>query len=107
MKDIKGYEGLYAVTEEGQVWSYRAHKFLKPWACYGNYLQVSLSKDKVVKKYKVHRLVAEAYIPNPENLTDVNHKDKNRQNNCLSNLEWLSHKDNINYKTEEEKANGQ
>ena len=98
MKDIEGYEGLYAVTEDGQVWSYRSQKFLKPWIANG-YYQVTLSKNGEKKKHKIHRLVAIIYIPNPDNLRDVNHKDENKLNNCLDNLEWLSHKDNSNYGT--------
>lgn len=45
----------------------------------------------------VHRIIAQMFIPNPEHLTDVNHKDNNRANNCVDNLEWMSHKDNLEY----------
>lgn len=99
MKDVKNYEGLYAVTSCGKVWSYYSKKFLKPGATNNGYLQVILYKDGKMKHYKIHRLVAEAYIPNPENLPEINHKDENKTNNCLQNLEWCDHKYNINYGT--------
>lgn len=99
MKDIKGYEGIYAVTSCGKVWSYKYKKFLTPIADRYGYLYVNLSKDGQSKKYKIHRLVAEAYIPNPDNLPQVNHKDENKTNNCLQNLEWCDAKYNINYGT--------
>lgn len=101
MKDIKGWEGQYAITSCGKVWSYKRKKFLVP-AGYGKgYLQVWLSGGKpgVGRNYYVHRLVAEAYLPNPDNLPEVNHKDENKENPCLNNLEWCSKKYNINYGT--------
>ena len=103
MKDIVGYEGLYAVTSCGKVWSYRNEKFLKPWANNKGYLIVDLWKNGKMEHFTVHRLVAEAYIPNPENLPQVNHKDENKTNNCLQNLEWCDAKYNNNYGTRNEK----
>ena len=97
MKDVVGYEGLYAVTEEGQVWSYKSKKFLSPADNGHGYLQVGLRKDGKTKMLRVHRLVAEAYIPNPEGKKDVNHKDGNRGNNNINNLEWATRKENCNY----------
>ena len=99
MKDIKGYEGLYAITTEGDVWSYKKKMFLVPWDNGEGYLRVSLCKDRERKIYLIHRLVAEAYIPNPDNLPQVNHKDENKANNCLQNLEWCDAKYNSNYGT--------
>lgn len=99
MKDIKGYEELYGITSCGKVWSYKRQKFLKPRSNGKGYLQVNLCKNGMVKSYKVHRLVAEAYIPNPENLPQINHKDENKENNCLQNLEWCDAKYNTNYGT--------
>ena len=94
LKDIVGYEGLYAVTQDGQVWAYpnRLHK--------GKFLKIALRKGypfvclckkgaKIIQK-SVHRLVAECYLPNPDSLPQVNHKDSNKENNHLSNLEWCS-----------------
>ena len=103
MKNIKGYEGLYGITTEGDVWSYRRKKFLKPGVNNDGYLYINLSKNGKYKSYTIHRLVAEAYIPNPENLPEINHKDENKTNNCLQNLEWCDHKYNINYGTRNEK----
>lgn len=98
MKDIKGYEGLYAVTSCGKVWSYRKKIFLKPRINKSGYCQVSLYKDREnIKHPYVHRLVADAYLVKPDESYEVNHKDQNRENNCVNNLEWVSHKDNINY----------
>ena len=99
MKDIKGYEGLYGITSCGKVWSYYSKKFLKPKDNGNGYLQVILYKDKEKKSCYVHRLVADAYIPNTENLPQINHRDENKTNNCLQNLEWCDAKYNINYGT--------
>lgn len=97
MKDIKGYEGLYAVTEDGQVWSYHSKKFLRTYDNGHGYHQVCLSKDGVSSRKRVHRLVAEAYIPNPENKSDVNHKDEDKSNNHVSNLEWATRAENVRH----------
>lgn len=97
MRDIPGYEGLYGITSCGRVWSYRAKKFLKPFDDGRGYKIVVLSKNGKPKKYKIHRLVAEAYLPNPANLPQVNHKDENKANNALPNLEWCDAAYNINY----------
>ena len=97
MKDIKGYEGLYAITEEGQVWSYRAQKFLLPFTSTNGYLIVVLSLNGEQKHFRIHRLVAEAYIPNPLNKPEVNHLDENKTNNHVSNLEWATTKENIQH----------
>ena len=104
MKDIAGYEGIYAVTSCGKVWSYKYKKFLKPRANSDGYLQVNLSRNGKYKSCTIHRLVAEAYIPNPDNLPQINHKDENKENNCLQNLEWCDAKYNNNYGTRIEKV---
>ena len=104
MKDIQGYEGLYAITEDGKVWSYKSNRFLKPYKNSGGYLRVALTKDWVKKQFTVHRLVAEAYIPNPENKPQVNHKDENKENNNVDNLEWMTAKENNNYGTRTQRA---
>lgn len=99
MKDIKNYEGIYAITSCGRVWSYKAKKFLKPRDNGNGYLKVSLSKDGKQKDYYIHRLVAEAYIHNPENKPQVNHIDENKSHNYINNLEWATAKENSNYGT--------
>ena len=99
MKDIKGYEGLYAIDEDGNVWSYRRNKFLKHTLNNSGYHMVNLCVDDKRKKCLIHRLVAEAFIPNPDNKPQVNHKDEDKSNNCGSNLEWCSIEYNNNYGT--------
>lgn len=94
MKDIVGYEGLYAVTKDGQVWSYRRNIFLRPTMRKG-YLAVYLSKGGKGKACYIHRLVALAYVPNPDNLETVDHIDGNKINNNAENLQWLSRVNNI------------
>lgn len=96
MKDIKGYEGLYAVTSCGKVWSYRSKKFLKPDKTRIGYIRYRLSKNNKTIAYLAHRLVAEAYIENPNNLSEVSHLDETRDNNCINNLKWVSHIENCN-----------
>ena len=99
MVDIEGYEGLYAVTSCGKVWSYVSNKFLRPCYDKNGYILANLYKDKRLKTFKVHRLVAKAYIPNPDNLPQINHKDENIRNNCVNNLESCTAKSNCNYGT--------
>lgn len=103
MKDIKGYEGLYAITSCGKVWSYRSNKFLKPKVNKSGYLQVSLYKNYEVKNPYIHRLVAEAYIPNPENKPQINHLNEQKDCNWVKNLEWCTAKENNNYGTHNER----
>ena len=95
MKDIVGYENIYGITSCGRVWSYKRQKFLKPYTDGHGYLKVKLRKDNEEKQYKIHRLVAEAYLPNPNNLPDVDHIDNDRTHNYLNNLQWITHKDNV------------
>ena len=95
MKDIKGYEGLYAVTSCGKVWSYKNKIFLKPGKDKSGYLLVTLSKNGDKETKKIHRLVMETYCPieGMENL-ECDHIDFDRQNNCLKNLQWLAPEQN-------------
>lgn len=98
MKDVVGYEGLYSITSCGKVWSWKKQKFLKPKKEHNGYLRVGLTDEAGnYKMWLIHRLVAQAYIPNPENLPQVNHKDEDRTNNCLQNLEWCSAQYNVDY----------
>lgn len=83
MRDIPGYEELYAATSCGKIYSYKAKKFLKPGKTKDGYLFVILYKDGVHKCYRVHRLIAATYLPNPDNLPQVNHKDEDKSNNSV------------------------
>ena len=96
MKDIPGYEKIYAITEDGQVWSYRRQKFLAPDITRLGYVRYRLCKDNKVERFLAHRLVAQAFIPNPDNLPEVGHLDESRDNNNVSNLYWTSHFANCN-----------
>lgn len=97
-KAIEGYEGLYEVSNLGNVKSLRRGIILKPGKARG-YLKVNLRKDNKSQYFAVHRLVAMVFIPNPENLPYVNHKDENPSNNCVENLEWCSAQYNNTYGT--------
>ena len=99
MKDIKGYEGLYAVTSCGRVWSYRRNKFLVHATIKSGYNYVNLYKDGKKKFCRVHRLVAEAYLPNPDNLPQVNHKNEVKTDNYVNNLEFCTASYNQHYGT--------
>ena len=103
MRDVAGFEGLYAVTSCGKVWSYRSKKFLKPAATHGGYLQVFLYADGKRHNCYVHRLVAEAYIPNPLGLPQINHLNEIKADNYVNNLEWVTSKENCNYGTRNER----
>ena len=97
-KDIPSYEGHYQVSNFGRVKSIKNDKARILKERYSNgYVLVLLYKDGIAKSYKVHRLVAMAFIENSNNLTQVNHKDFNRKNNIVENLEWCSAKENIQH----------
>lgn len=107
-KDIPGYEGYYQVSNIGNVRSishytrnninggqrYTKGRVLAQYKMPNGYMQVSLSKNEKREKQYVHRLVANTFINNENNKTDVNHIDGDKNNNTVENLEWVSHKDN-------------
>ena len=111
MKDVKNYEGLYAVTQDGKVWSYpkpcssKNGIFLKLQISITKHnrstphkqLLVGLWKNKKRKMCQVHRLVAQTFISNPENKPDINHLDGNPLNNNIDNLEWCTKSENIRH----------
>lgn len=130
-RDIKGYEGLYQVSNEGRVKSLERtwtcgeynqiirhynEKLMKQVPIWNDYLRVCLCKNGNAKWHLVHRLVAEAFAPNPDNLPQVNHKDENKENNFVfinengsvdlgkSNLEWCTQEYNIKYGTRTERT---
>ena len=98
-KDVPGYEGLYLVSNKGRVFSHRCGKCLTQHMDRGGYLRVPLVSNKQHRLWAVHRLVALTFIPNPENLPEVNHRDENKTNNCCENLEWCTRKYNAHYGT--------
>lgn len=98
-KDIPNYEGKYKISNMGNVIScYDGNIYqLKPMKTIHGYLQVALYNHGIKTVWKVHRLVAITFIDNPNNYPCVNHKDENRLNNCVDNLEWCSYKYNNEY----------
>ena len=103
IKEIEGYDGLYQIDETGNVFSLiqtnsRRKGLIKPDCNSAGYLRVNLyDKFGKTKKHFVHRLVAETFIPNPNYFGVVNHKDCNKQNNNVNNLEWCTQKQNIQH----------
>ena len=100
-KDISGFEGFYEISSYGRVRSVKSGKILSTSKCGGcrGYLSVCLSKNGKRYGKLVHRLVAEAFIPAVEGLSEVNHKDEDKTNNRVDNLEFCDHKYNMNYGT--------
>lgn len=106
-KDIKEYEGRYQISNFGRVKSLIYHKekimniynFRRDGEKGNGYLKVRLSKNKIVRNYYIHRLVAQTFLDNPNNYKYINHKDENKQNNNVYNLEWCTQKYNVNYGT--------
>lgn len=108
-KPVVGYEGMYEVSNLGRVKSLNYKNTGKEVVlkAYSNksgkgYYKIHLCKNGVVDWPYVHILVAQAFIPNPDNLPEVNHKDENPANNCVENLEWCTHKYNSGYSNEKE-----
>ena len=95
-KDVKGYEGLYQVSSIGRVKSLRIDRMLKP-NNHHEYNRVSLVKDGKKRNCLVHRLVAMAFIPNPSNKKQINHINKNRSDNRVDNIEWVTQRENTNH----------
>lgn len=91
-KDVINYEGLYLVSNTGKI--KRNNKILKIYNNGNNYMSVCLSKNGNVKKFYIHRIVAQSFLENKENKKEVNHIDGNRQNNNLKNLEWVTRSQN-------------
>ena len=109
---IKDYEDTYAVSNLGRVKNIKTGKILKPTKETGGYMKVTLYKNGKAKYHRVHRLVISAFKANSDNKPEVNHRNEDKTDNRLNNLEWISHKDNNNYGSHNErmaatkKANG-
>lgn len=102
-KSITGYEDRYLISDTGLVYSKLSKHLLYQKIDRYGYKVVALCRNGKRKFFTVHRLVALAFIPNPNNLPTVNHKDENKINNHVSNLEWATIKDNDNYGTRNER----
>lgn len=100
-KDISGYEGIYQISSFGRVLSIprKGTKggIVRPSYSNSGYLQVHLCKDRVVETHQVHRLVAKHFLENHHEYPEVNHKDENKSNNCVENLEWCTRLYNVRY----------
>ena len=94
IKPIRGWEDKYSITNDGRVYSYFSNKYLNPVLDKDGYATVNLSRDGISRKYKIHRLVAEAFVDNLNDKNEVNHKDFNRSNNWFENLEWVTQEEN-------------
>ncbi len=102
-KDVEGYEGLYQVSNLEKVMNVKTGKILKPYLYQTGYYGVVLSKNNIKKHHFIHRLVAQAFIPNPENKPCINHINECRWDSPVWNLEWCTHKENNNYGKHSEK----
>lgn len=107
-KEIKGYNGFYEISNLGNCKTHYAKgngkyikvgRVIKPVKCTNGYLEYQLSYNGIRKCHLIHRLVAEAFIENPKNKPEVNHKDEDIMNNNVDNLEWVTSKENANYGT--------
>ena len=95
---IPGYPD-YLIEKDGQIFSLKTNKWLKANIGNTGYYGIELANDKGHKRLSIHRLVALTYIPNPNNLPQVNHKDENKLNNNVNNLEWCTNQYNMTYGT--------
>lgn len=115
-QDIPGYEGLYQASTYGRVRSTKKYRenndsiqFLSEKARKGTknpngYIGINLCKNGIVKRHTLHRIIALIFIPNFFNYSEVNHKDENKLNNRVENLEWCTHKYNSNYGTRNQRS---
>jgi hypothetical protein len=100
LKEVVGFEGLYFVSDDGVLFGSDMKKRKSAINAQTGYVQQMLRKDKKQYMRYMHRLVAEAFIPNPNRLREVNHKDGNKLNNAVSNLEWVSRSQNMKHSYE-------
>lgn len=96
---IHDFTGLYRVNTHGDIWSYTKNCLITAKRNTNGYLKVALAKNGCKSSFLIHRIVAEVFIPNPDNLPEVNHIDEDKTNNSVNNLEWCNHKYNLNHGT--------
>ena len=94
-KDIKGYEGIYQVSDRGRIKSLRKKKYLKVWSTKQGYRYVVLNIEGKAYTTYIHQLIAQAFIPNPDNKDIVHHIDRNPENNSLDNLMWVTQQEHF------------
>lgn len=97
IKDVEGFEGLYAVTSFGRIWSHRRKQFVKTWPDAQGYLKVTFSVDNKQTSLKLHRLVGLAFVANPDSKPQINHKNGNKRDCRASNLEWVTARENMQH----------
>lgn len=111
-KTIPNYDGIYQISNYGRVkrlksYDSRGHlrneRIRKPRKTKDGYLQIGLHKEGIETKFLLHKLVAQSFIKNVKKYNEVNHKDEDKTNNCVDNLEWCCHKYNANYGTSQER----
>jgi hypothetical protein len=103
-REIPGYDGKYLISIRGEIYTRHRGKLLSPFTTEKGYLRVTLCRENKLIKYRVHRLVAQMFIPNPENKPEVNHKDFNKKNNYVDNLEWSTMAENLEHAVEGNKG---
>lgn len=98
-KNVKGYEGLYLVSDLGRLKSLRKNKIMKPEKTLSGYLRLSLTRNGRSKQKYIHQIVASAFIENVDSKDQVNHKNEIKSDNRVCNLEWCTPSENVNYGT--------
>ena len=104
-RPVLGYEGIYEINRLGEIRRIKSGRILRGYMGRDGYKRVSLTANGQTKPFLLHRLLAVAYIPNPLNYPCINHKDEDKSNNSLDNLEWCTHRYNLNYGTHNARAN--
>lgn len=96
-KDIEGYEGKYKASIYGRIKNIKTKKILKQYVGNNGYYRIGLYNNSITKVYEVHRIIAKTFIDNIDRKEEVNHIDGNKLNNNIKNLEWVTHKENIQH----------